>query len=638
MFGFEPVDNTGWQPDGWNLPLEETRDGPDVYSGGVDPDLLPPSDEGVYVPQSTDIAAELTVTENSNKRSADPEVVRAVIRDQCLQGIDECLTIAQEGGPAGSRIFSDETGNFTKEGKLLRDMICEAVLDDDAAAVAAHTERLKALPSYTTLEILVEAQFAAAVLGDADAADVVHVALKDEQNSNWAKKQHIIEMRMLEPSDLDKSQRPSIHSTIIKRCVDYGIPADHWINTYAVDIEDQWGKTTDFLRYRMEMAGPDTDTVDMQRMVDEHTERLVELPRDFSFHLLPGALAYTSDPVVRGRLVDHFMAEARETPLSLDSYSSMMHVMRVVFEDPLLATDTRRDFFEAIYYQGTLELAKRHPRFHDKIIDAFYPVAETLMHDQGGPGKIVTNVNQLASRTLEAFGGRVSSFEETAVVQARERRLDSSVRRYVLSGNFEAARQIIAAMTPGNGQIAATKWCMEKAVEPAHLDALQVDYMILATEPELNANYEVAALRIEGNITELITRAIEHARAIVELRMPNAMSDAAVGDVIFNNQMRTEYVQAAYQAVKTTDASQLPVLAKKLLPVLRDMRMPLGVMNPLSEALIASGDINEPVHALEYINQMFQAGTRSGDHNDREDCMEAFWNLAKILRRTNRVQ
>jgi hypothetical protein len=626
MFGFEPVDNTGWQPDGWNLPLEETRDGPDVYSGGVDPDLLPPSDEGVYVPQSTDIAAELTVTENSNKRSADPEVVRAVIRDQCLQGIDECLTIAQEGGPAGSRIFSDETGNFTKEGKLLRDMICEAVLDDDAAAVAAHTERLKALPSYTTLEILVEAQFAAAVLGDADAADVVHVALKDEQNSNWAKKQHIIEMRMLEPSDLDKSQRPSIHSTIIKRCVDYGIPADHWINTYAVDIEDRFAKMAHYLHLRIRTAGPDADKAVLQQAFDEHMTQVVDLPLAFTVRQIPLLLERTGNPAMRMQLVDRFIADTQRTPLSLESFRDTMRVGRTMLDDPLLATDDRHRFFALAQHQYGQMLMKSHA--YASVIDASYPFTEARMHHRDADAEeIIRNIDKLAQYTFQIVHGDTEWGME-AIVASRDARLSSSAYRFTRKDDFNSAHLLVSAMSPGAAQQSMWAECFEMAKTATDLQALQVDEMTLAVEPILGLHHEIATLRIAGNAEELIAQAASHARAIREL---DSVDDSREGSTRrSDNAMHLEYVNAACGAIGRLGNEQFLAAARQLLPELRNFSKLAQSVKSLSEALIFAGDPDEPVRALGHIHQI--------PRESRGDRMQALWNLATVLRRADRAQ
>jgi hypothetical protein len=589
-----------WQPEGWNLPDEDAPAGPDAFSG-VDPDLLPPTDEVAHE-HETEIISE-----------TDPEVVRTAVRTQCLVDINEYLVTAQS---QQLRFFS-----FNNKSEIVREMISEAVHDDDATAVAAHSATLETLPSASSIAKF-EAQFASAILGDPAAAVSVHHALEAEQINSMPQRQG-----SAEHSGLNDPLEPltPLHNAVINRCVDYGVPADHWIDMYAVDPEDRFAKLAHYLHLRIDAAGADVDRdrAALQQAFDEHMTHVVDLPPAFTTGRIPLLLERTSSPAVRTQLVDRFIADTQKTPLSLESFRDTMRVGRTMLDDPLLATEDRHRFFAMAQHQYGQMLMKSHT--YASVMDASYPFTEARMHYRGAEAdEIIRNIDKLAEYTFQSVRGG-TEWDMKAVVASRDARLSSSAYRFAVKGEFDNAHLLLSAMSPGAAQQSMWAECFEMARTAADPQALQVDEMTLAVEPMLGLHHEVATLRIAGNVEELIAQATNHVRAIRELDAADDSRDS--GARRSDNAMHLEYVNAACGAIGRLDSEQFLVAAKRLLPELRNLSGPVQLVKFLSEALIVAGDASEPTHALEYINRVHPRLT--------QERMEALWELAKILRRAN---
>jgi hypothetical protein len=610
--GFE----AGWQPDGWDLPAEDTPVTSDAYAYGVDPDLLPPTD-AEYSGEDESLVAEMSLPlQPEGEPAADPETVRTAVRTQCLADIKECLADARTSPPAG--FF-----NFTRESGVVQDMIREAVLDDDAGAVAAHIATIEALPTIA-YSAKIEANFAGAVLGDPAAAALVHKALETEQANALL----YMENERVEKPDIVELRRPHyapLLNALIKRCVDYNVPADHWIDTYAVSAEDQWARTAGYLRSRIEAAASGTDTSALQQAYDQHMSTLAALPPAFTVDRIAEDLEYIVDPAVRDRLVDHVIVAVGDddVPLSLKFFSDIMRVGSIAVDDPKLSTPGRYDFFSRAYKMGGRALVEDHSYL--AVIYAVYPYTEAVMHSRGfEPDVVIAHIDKM-TENISRSQRREANWHQTPPMEMRDAWLASSAQRFAQAGNFEGAQQLLSSMSPEYAQRVARARCLDMVTTADELSALQLDELTLAAEPEFVVQYEVASLRVAGDTEELITRAASHARAIRPFTASDPESPPADG---LSSTAHSEYVETARRAIVRMDAAQLPVFAKQVLPILRSLSRTFNSSStmPLSEALITSGDTKEPEAALAYINEF---------KGPRDMKLESLWQLAKMLRRAN---
>lgn len=91
------------------------------------------------------------------------------------------------------------------------------------------------------------------------------------------------------------------------------------------------------------------------------------------------------------------------------------------------------------------------------------------------------------------------------------------------------------------------------------------------------------------------------------------------------------YAKLTYEAVKATDAMQLPAMAQRVLPTLRTLHEDhYSFGEELSEALMAAGDRDELQLRLDSILDT------SADHSvvqkARQDRLEKLWRLHKQLK------
>lgn len=490
------------------------------------------------------------------RRAGNPEAALAVAHAMCRTEIDARVDEAIAAGPEGIWPALDSDAdwgplvNTTGEIKVVREMLSSAVHSKNRADVLRYAERLRALPG-TSKNDLAEANFAAAINGDKPASNAIHEALSTER------------ALLEQPADgtvQDDPHKPplgSLHYTVIRKCAEYGITADHWIEPYALDTEDRWQKTQ-YLFDHMPAATTDANAVspDVKQARDAHAAHLFEMPDAFFATHLPEVIEQVSNPNLRDLLIQRYDSVRPTMPATYDMYLGSTRVALC------------------------------------KVLNNDATTAKTAIDTIDGWTKTV----------LRGYGPQHASMSRTEwedlEMQQRNDRLSKVAHHFAGKGDFEQAQKVSAAMMQRDfsyGRLQAQLLLM--ASEPAHLEPFRKADRSLMTEADVaveDDGLEIATLRIAGDVDGLIARTVEHLNSIRDPRTAETIA------VFAHNSRNVNYAHHVYNAIEKVDAVQLAKMGRQVLPIVRDLGeggraiidMP-WLTCKLSDALMAAGDTEE---------------------------------------------
>jgi hypothetical protein len=581
MFESDPEDSSGMyeEPEEHIVPAHGfDEEGVPPYDGYVSPDIVPE-----YNAPDDGMDSEVTLLPT-------PEDPCKAAYDKCNALIDENITAMLVEGSSSVGIVEQE---------ILAGRILQAVAKNDletATSQVALYRELQASPKYGNMKWF-SLIFAATVAGDEVAASDLHEILENEQlKRSLNRVASSIEGAIQDDSDFPDTE---LYDKVIALCAEQGMPADTWINTYALDDNERWAKTAIYLRVQAGIAGEDVAAA--QQSFDAHAATLCSHP-DNAFVAENGLdiLRYTSDFEIRAQLTARMLAALESLPADLTYYKVLMDLAAEIYADPLLSDVPAQEVVS--YYDWDL------PRLTlnqcQPFNDARYEAAEASMKYAGiAPEKVVENINAYA-RASTNDGSEQSMSQQAKKV--RDERLSRFVEYYARNGDVAGVQTMLAHMSPGNDiQQHAHQLCMRLVKTQEELDIIKPSDAARVYYPVLAAHADIAEARIAGDVERIIAVAREHMQIkdVPEIAMRGVIA-------------------AAYQAANVRGTEHGAVFAKQLLPSLREANMEHRDMRYLSDALIEAGDPDEPAAALAYI---------SSNARFRQRLFRDLWELAKTL-------
>ncbi len=589
----------------------------------------PPADEPMFpapdlLPTSVDsLTSGISGTPAGEKMPSPADLAIA----RCTTALDAYLADPSfDKDTVGPRklFFSDPEQTYSlEECDLVQGILFDAVCDNDPEAAQRCINLLEQLP-HTLPETSIDVQFARTLLGDAEAASEVHTMLEKEKGDVI---EHLARLYAEKPDAIPHSPGAFTrkHNMLLKRCAEHNIPADHWIEAYAIGPEDSWLKREQYSATRLEReheaAGGSFDTPEarqLQEQYDEHVLGLAKVNPDFLMNHTALVKDRIKDPEARARFADQLLSHFSEDSVSKTWYEAAMSVGGMVFDDPALNTPERLRRVLQVHRQYAQQQVQKYG--WDSAERSMYLLVGPWLHSRypNEPGKVVEYINESFEARAKKEGRQT---EQSAYM--RDRRLAESARRYTKAGNFEGARTCISAMAPADqGDVREKtivfKECMDLAESPADLAALEMDW---AADPDrrsdvFSVHQEITGLRINDKVDTLMTRAAEHA-AMLQLDDPQVQAGADF-----------TYIAAAFNAMGRIAPDRQLELARKVLPLYRQRNLPPRLLESMSAILIAAGDTEEAERAVEYIKQ------RPAYRPQR---MNALWDLTQAAKRVRKT-
>jgi hypothetical protein len=553
----------------------------------VDPAFLPQSEVDTTPLSDSNVFSEYARIITDDVLSDNLEVVSDEVHKLCTESIAAQLRKTAERPPEDLRNSSD----YYMHSDVMLKMFADAVRTNDTAAIGVCREIVDSWPVFGQ-KTEIDITFIKAISGDTEALASIHGKLQAGHDQQLVRTMELKE-GLARPTFSDTHRTNDALTEIVSRCVALGTDATPWIEQYQTNAEDGWGKTAYYLRLQIAAASV-SEKPHLQEAYDNHAARLTDMPPDYLYKHAPRILEETADPTIRNQLADGFWSALSHAPTNIESYGSLLHMGRVVMDDPALATDDRYRQFVHAFNKATPDIMRDNSSM--TYICMTPPFLEASWFRNGkDPSYIINSIDAVAGA---AYKG--SDADSTTVSSLRQDWLNSSALRFASNGDFESARQTISAMGFGSKQRQAFGHCLRIATDMDQIAHLALDEATAAVDPTLSMHHEVAALRISGDTDELAARALSHIGSLVPEKHDTSYIPIDSG-WLAQNIFHGEYAMAAFEAIQQIDQAQALTVARQMLATLRAQGKPPAACRELSKILIEMNDSDEIIAAYDHI-------------------------------------
>jgi hypothetical protein len=567
--GFDGDSNSGDMPEWYESwhdnPASEGHDSADQQDsyGGIDPDLLPPSsaecieidDNTLPGPKSVEAVVDTT-----------PEAIYARIMDEVTQGVTE------------------EHSRDTPLDIVVAGLTIEAADADDIAAVEKYVEVMKGLYGISDA-IRTIAYCAGARVGSVPTVELLNNTLAQEKTQAL---NSILSWRS-DPKRfyIDPHYEQTALFNVANALAAHYIPPDVWINNYALDDEHHWTVTVAHHRH---MAGLEKGDQSLHKTaLNIKIAELADNPMYdglFVYGQTYQALGMTDDPAVRARLVDRFIEAGGAVLLNLETFEKIISVGECLMRDadPAVATPGRVEYFEStvahcvastqILSMPAADVARNLVRWNAAIARYHGADASTIVSVIDAQTRIALEVATTDDET-----------DQKTALDSRDNTLRDYARDYATRNDFVAVSVVLAAVANDITRRYVMSDCLGKARTPEQVAAVRPDDMTLAFDPGMQLEFQLADVRVSGDVEMIAAVGLECART------PHAGIDL----------MRPTFINDAYAALAGLDKPHALGFAREALAAMRENYYQYRDMQPLSEALIAAGDPDEPQLAYDAI-------------------------------------
>ena len=449
--------------------------------------------------------------------------------------------------------------------------------------------------------------------GNEEASILLHAALEEEKANSLLEYQ---KSRENNPNNLHPHVKNDLLSSIIKQCEKRELPADSWIEAYAISPDDNWKK---YIYHYYKMAKSEQDDRHYVGLLEDKIGQLLEednFPGTFVYKNIYNALALTENDQLRADLIKRFMQASDDlTEINFIQYQQMILTGMKVLGIEALATNETLEFFETRIDTWTQQ-------FEAVGVDSFRLVRENLFwyaalkrHNGFEASEILDFIDLQFSHLLSSD---IPDTSETGSMKniLYNRKVFESFRNDLLQGyaesyasekDFESANLFIGSISSADYKVSALEKSLSFADTIDEINTLTPDDLTQLFIPELSNWLDFHTARVNMDVDGIIDFSLKFAEALNE------------DDSLY---FELQLLQSAIEFVNENSPQNSDVFAKELYQKLKPIKITYGLSKELAYRLIESGDTQVLDDFFDRIDQ------KSSDSADRLRSMKL---LSKFL-------
>lgn len=358
---------------------------------------------------------------------------------------------------------------------------------------------------------------------------------------------------------------------VVQQCIDANMPADGWIAQYAIDERHTWRRMVNY--YDTLLVRRDPEDLAVHVKLHELSQQLLGDPafdeRFVQFNT-SRALAITSNPDLKHRLLEHFMRNA-EPVADLNAFEETVRVAHHALKTSDAGT-AMRDFFDQLI-SAQAEALREDGAKPFAIAWREMPWRMARVAEDGSAQELV-DVAEMCAFELHALAKKPRDVRDIKPKICNL--LGDYAEAAAARGDLAAAGKILAAIDDPSALRRTFGRCLSCVPDLGDLQRLAPDAAALAADPRLGFKFEIAELSLAGDTDTLAAQTLAYAEALEKA------DDFALA----------QFVRVARE-VALADARKGLQLAHQLANVLRNKGASYEFTSSLSRVIAAAGDESE---------------------------------------------
>jgi hypothetical protein len=500
------------------------------------------------------------------------DTLRKQITDEVDQVIQETKTSVAAGETPHHSIFTVAYLSLTKAQ--------EAAQKNDTAQLEEQIIVLQTLPDVDA-SYVAEACYAGLATGSGQAATTLHQVLATEKEKGQLPSSDGIH-------DIDDTYQTEALEAVIKAWEKDGMPSEGVIEGYA--LIDQYAPTREnrwqqYARHYNRTRDVDTASAVNVEQRDMHLAELIEegtFSDEFILRNTKDALTATDNPDLREQLKTRFVDVANGTEATVANLSRMVEVGTELLNTGEPYDGDTIQAIKGFIADDAMLLRPDEDTSPHALARQMIPWHAKLAEKSGATPKQIIEAlfEQASEETVKAHPAEQAHIAET-VIETIDAACTKYAEQFAQHNDFETAGQFVGAIIVGSEQQRAIRTYLRAAQTSEDINILRANANDLLTyQLDTSPHLHFAYARVHGKTDRTMQLAFKQTK---QLFHPDPLHRRGERACILD----------AYQTIVEQRPDQALPFAKQLLHIVRQKGSTGRYLQQLSDALIASGDIEE---------------------------------------------